>query len=121
MKFQPRFSLRTLVIMVTLVGAYFAAWQPTKVFGIPKVNSRGLGQSSVPVTSPAPLLIRSIEYDRNAKAPFRIRYHLWLFGIVYTFPFDREWTDPMIFTGLYSPLELQEKQRETGGRVHFEQ
>lgn len=29
---QPRFSLRTLAIFVTLVGAYFGAWVPTEKF-----------------------------------------------------------------------------------------
>ena len=30
MKFRPRFSVRTLAIFVTLVCAYFAAWEATK-------------------------------------------------------------------------------------------
>src|SRR5688500_7455802 len=30
MKFHPRFTVRTLAIFVTLVGAYFAAWEATK-------------------------------------------------------------------------------------------
>ena len=38
MKFRPRFSLRTLAIVVTLVCAYFGAWEATKKYGIRREN-----------------------------------------------------------------------------------
>ena len=121
MKLRLRFSLRALIIATALCAAYLAAWEPTKRLGPRKVESRGMGQTSIPVTSPAPLLLRSIEYDSTADSPFRIRYHIWLFGPIYTIPIEGEWEEPMIFRGGYSPGELQEKQRETGGMVRFEQ
>jgi hypothetical protein len=34
MNLRPRFSLRTLAILVTLVCAYFGAWELTKRYGI---------------------------------------------------------------------------------------
>ena len=121
MKVRPRFSVRTLAIVVTLVCAYFAAWGPTKKYGVPRIQARGLGQTSVPVASPAPFVLKSVEYDRDSDYPYLIRYHLWFFGPVITLPFNGVWTEPMTFKGPYSPLELQEKQRATGGRVKFEQ
>jgi hypothetical protein len=109
------------MVLIALCAVYLAAWEATNRFGRRTVESRGMGQSSIPVTSPAPLLLRSVEYDETAGSPFRIRYHIWLFGLTYTIPIEGEYTDPMIFKGPYSPSELQEKQRETGGMVHFDQ
>src|SRR5687767_11643873 len=37
-RWMPRFSLRTLAIVVTLVCAYFAAWEPTKRIGVGAVE-----------------------------------------------------------------------------------
>ena len=38
MKFRPRLSIRTLAIIVALVGAYFGAWPLTKNYGIVKIE-----------------------------------------------------------------------------------
>ena len=38
-RFRLRFSLRTLVILVTLVCCYAACWGPTKKWGVPTVLS----------------------------------------------------------------------------------
>ena len=35
---RPRFSLRTLAILVTLACAYFGAWEATKQYGVPAVQ-----------------------------------------------------------------------------------
>ena len=54
---RPRFSVRTLAIVVTLVCAYFGAWEATKKWGVP-ANSFLKDGRSVTASSPAPFMIR---------------------------------------------------------------
>ena len=71
MKFRPRFSVRTLAIVVMLVCAYFSAWEATKRYGVRKM---WYGVA----TSPLPCIIR---YDLGSRdAPDDIYYSVWLFG-----------------------------------------
>src|SRR5262245_4802957 len=37
---RPRFGLRTLAILVTLVCAYFGAWETTKKYGVTKMDMK---------------------------------------------------------------------------------
>ena len=37
-RWQPRFSVRTLAIIVTLVCCYFGAWEATNRHGVPKTQ-----------------------------------------------------------------------------------
>ncbi len=37
-RFRPRFTVRTLAIFVTLVCAYFGAWEATMRYGIPAME-----------------------------------------------------------------------------------
>ena len=53
---KPRFSLRTLIILVTLVALYFGLWEVTKRFGV-KTSPAAIAVES----SPAPLIIRTTE------------------------------------------------------------
>jgi hypothetical protein len=39
-RFLPRFSLRSLALVVTLACAYFGAWEATKRHGIPAVKNQ---------------------------------------------------------------------------------
>jgi hypothetical protein len=79
-QWRPRFSVRTLFIVVALVCTYLGCWEATK--------RRGCSQ--LPQSwSPAPLLICSDGY-RSSKANMGIvsanvlypcrNYDLWLFG-----------------------------------------
>ena len=88
-----RFSLRTLDILVTLVCAYFGAWEATKRYGlkttdetrlISRTNPAEYSTIVLPVTesSPMPFLIRR---DRGGLFPTGsatppVRYYVWLFG-----------------------------------------
>ena len=95
-RFRPRFSVRTLAIFVTLVCAYFGAWEATKRFGVPKgnVGHRSLGDAYAAVInawSPVPFLIIC-----NETSPFdddSQRYYLWLFGPTIKLPFESELHD----------------------------
>ena len=71
MKLRPRFALRTLVVIVTLVCAYFGAWEVTKR------HDRN---------SPAPFVGLTFMRGENRPAPggsnvtIKGKYYLWLFG-----------------------------------------
>ena len=90
MKFRPRFSVRTLAIFVTLVCAYFGAWEATKRYGV--VDERE--------TSPAPFVVvwtdpgeARIDGRRVATwTPRPARRYLWMYGMRMNMPFESEWT-----------------------------
>jgi hypothetical protein len=102
MRFCPRFSVRTLAIVVTLVCVYFGAWEATKRYGINidldwparRTVLNALGDSTGPPqirllwgyeTSPAALIIVSDEPISKRK------YYLWLFGPRFKLPYESNW------------------------------
>jgi hypothetical protein len=103
--FRPRFSLRTLGVVVTLICAYFGAWEATKRYGVPS-GSRWVvsGDSSlspsgndydrvVAAWSPLPLAVVCDE-----TGPFineTRRYYLWLFGAMIKLPYESELMGPL--------------------------
>ena len=102
LQFRPRFSLRTLAVLVTLVCAYFAAWEVTKRYGVPTFDPRGTPMFKV--TSPIPFVlayedthgfgIGGIESDGGMmgasamNGPPVTYYYLWLFGPKLKIPFQ---------------------------------
>src|SRR5688572_30732661 len=88
--FRPRFSVRTLAIFVTLVCAYFGAWEATRRNVRPRENvaSVNYGDNDNPVivysiTVPMPFLIvrheRQLLPDWDTGSELRRGYYLWLF------------------------------------------
>ena len=65
-RWRPRFSIRTLVIVVTLVCAYFGLWEATKRWGCPSVSDWA--------SSPAPLIVVSDEDPFSFDDPRRVYY-----------------------------------------------
>ncbi len=53
MRCRPRFTVRTLAIVVTLVCAYFGAWESTKWYGINWQSNSCVGEDR----SPAPIIV----------------------------------------------------------------
>jgi hypothetical protein len=92
-----RFSVRTLAILVTLVCAYFGAWEATKKWGVnnwvvrdnhrpvtkvwPKNEYVMVGESTVFVSSPMPFVVSEDQLGSNGDLVQR-KYYLWLFGVV---------------------------------------
>lgn len=79
-RWRPRFSVRTLLIFVSLACIYFGCWELTK--------RQGCGQLPN-ASSPMPLIIRSDDYRTSgvnmgmvtARVHWPCRnYYLWLFG-----------------------------------------
>jgi hypothetical protein len=73
MRFRPRFSIRTLAIFVTVVCAYFGAWEATKRYGIEKryqddarlvLERRGdIWTATCEETAPIPFVLRCDEWE----------------------------------------------------------
>jgi hypothetical protein len=61
-RWRPRFSVRTLVIVVTLVCCYMACWRPTKRRGVADVQDNTSSHSNLYKTfAIAPLVVRQDE------------------------------------------------------------
>ena len=103
---RPRFSLRTLTVVVTLVCAYFAAWEATKKFGVPNVSTRLRGEDTAidvevfDAWSTIPLIIGcDAQYSEMGIVEGRryavnrwveCNYYLWLFGSMVKLPITAE-------------------------------
>ena len=92
-RWRPRFSVRTLVIVVTLVCCYLGLWEATKRQGRSDVLVETLRYD---VKAIAPLIVATGETklgDGNLTytpvTPIR-RYYFWFFGYVVKLPFERE-------------------------------
>jgi hypothetical protein len=84
--FRPRFSLRTLAIIVTLVCAYIAALEATERYG---ANAPGPIDNGFDLLArefaPMPFVVcRTYLYRRNSE------YYLWLFGPRIKLPFESQ-------------------------------
>ena len=97
MRFRPRFSIRTLAIVVTLVCAYFGAWEMTKRYGMATVRLVTSNQI-INIASPVPLLIRLDQVEplnwRDqwvlTKRVGSRSYYIWIFGATIKLPFESE-------------------------------
>jgi hypothetical protein len=100
---RPRFTVRTLAIVVSLVCAYFGAWEVTKRNGVPAVSSEVNSESTLVRSSraPGPFLVLVDVHRRGKKTNTsqgyiiqfdQVRlYHLWLLGPTVKLPFETTW------------------------------
>ena len=94
-RWRPRFSVRTLVIAVTLVCCYAACWGPTKRRGIEDVQDRIIGREPsffnamdglfIKYYSPVPLIVAADHLLFGKRV-----YYFWFFGFVAKLPLERE-------------------------------
>lgn len=86
---RPRFTVRTLFLILTLVCAYFGAWEATKKYGVPvevhhRVNT--LADSvSLPkpdASSPMPFVITQtwVRVTQSGPISEAREYYVWFFG-----------------------------------------
>jgi len=94
-QWRPRFSVRTLVIVVTLVSCYAACWGPTKTKGVGDVRLFLLSHGILNAGEPCPVLPLLIKVDPEFKEGplFSLRslmvkrvYFVWCFGYVSALP-----------------------------------
>jgi hypothetical protein len=92
-RWRPRFSVRTLAIIVTLVCCYVACWGPTTRNGPRDIIVRQqLARDNIIIASArpvAPLLVGAIRYDLEVDAGAKC-YYFWFFGYVAKLPYERE-------------------------------
>lgn len=107
----PRFSVRTLAILITLFCAYLACWIPTKraaaKIGSPNsppvvqsFTNKGMAMFLVPhAEAPAPLILSQLEWEpRDNTPPIQMerRCYLWFFGITARLPIAMDYKPPSI-------------------------
>jgi len=93
-RWRPRFSVRTLVVMVTLVCVYFGCWEITKRFGVRdivfhkyvfrKLNNKEEVRFAGFLSSPGPFVV-SQKWTGNDET-----YYFWFFGYIAKLPYERE-------------------------------
>jgi len=108
LRWRPKFSVRTLVVAVTLLCCYAACWGPTQSRGITDVENHVFwgGQSprgqarvyGVNTSSSLPLIVAT---DVSSDPPGKdVRaYYLWLFGFVVKMPFEHGFPDDELHWG----------------------
>jgi hypothetical protein len=110
----PRFSLRTLILIMSLAGLYFWAWEATRSQGLPGAtirrtsgtyylggadNGRYLraGRSNevalvIHASSPLPCYFHTEELQVGGIQALHVRRHyLWLFGSTHKLPIEWSW------------------------------
>ena len=86
-RWRPRFSVRTLVVFVTLVCVYFGCWEITKRWGL-----EGLDPSmkiATRASCPMPFVIAGDGFSTYAGSPYRVHrnYYFWFFRPVFKLPY----------------------------------
>ena len=95
-RWRPRFSLRTLAIVVTLVCAYLACWKPTAIDGIEDVQLHllrvpsGFGHASSPLPLVVAIDVWELGFDDtgyviSTGSPNCV-YYVWFFGVAARVP-----------------------------------
>lgn len=93
MRFRPRFSVRTLAIVVALICAYFGAWEATKKWGVRGMTEEidfGVG-SSIPLVIWRREQYNVYHYPLPPEIILTKRHYFWLFGPTYKLPYESKW------------------------------
>lgn len=118
-RWRPRFSVRTLIVVVTLVCCYAACWGPTKTRGVKDVGQVIDGSEGL-IT--AYVLVDGFDGRLHATIPLVVRldrfrgereYYFWFFGYVAKLPYERE-----LPRGNPQPLDetIRKLKEEVSGR-----
>jgi hypothetical protein len=95
-RWRPRFSVRTLVVVVTLMCCYAACWGPTKRQGVEDVYRHAYSESAGREHGPPPIFYTSatgpfvVGIDQFTGSPDRREYYFWFFGLIAKLPIERE-------------------------------
>jgi hypothetical protein len=120
-KWRPRFSIRTLVIVVTLVCLYAACWGPTKRQGVDdvlryvdpgrveqmvrsktRIRPNGTQLSPIQPSWISPLWSKTATFGESATLPLLVgvncnaarHYYFWFFGYVAKMPYEHDLPAP---------------------------
>lgn len=104
LKWPPRFSLRSLLLLTAIVAAYLGCWTPTKTRGVRDVerrfNESQVTRIAMQTEAYLPLIIAlddsvAVYVDPRSNDALVIahrNYYFWFFGFVAKLPFEREVT-----------------------------
>lgn len=123
---KPRFSIRTCLIGIAVVGIYFACGRITASRGVREVSLFVKDRDDRPFVSThyvAPFLYRDESFVASAYLPplerKRANYYFWFFGYVAQLPLEREWTATVSlneegdFEETYFPIHTGPSRRRT--------
>ena len=132
--FRPRFSVRVLLIVLTLICAYLACWNPTKEQGVRDVLKhvndvyyrrlvvhKGIEREAYHAAMAIPLVVRTDEREVDgwlATGPSYRRYYFWFFGYVARLPYERKLGRNMVreLIDIDVSFPVPEVPSDTGGR-----
>ena len=94
-RWRPRWSIRILLIVITLICAYLACWGPTKSQGVQDVENHLNLDYYEPAEMVVPLVVTTVEEEYSEHQGFLTfysfrRYYFWFFGYVAKLPFEKE-------------------------------
>ncbi|MBC8354413.1 MAG: hypothetical protein H8E66_20655 [Planctomycetes bacterium] len=129
MRWRPRFSVRTLVVVVTLVCLYAACWGPTKTTGEGDVSRYASRRTGFDLSDePSAWTKRNVRmFDVKATVPLvvgattpgaqRRHYYFWFLGYVAKLPYERslpspelqeEWSNLVELVSTFYPITTTE-------------
>ena len=89
-RWRPKFSVRTLAILLTLVCVYLACWGPTKTRGRAQVEKVAkLWSADSSAIAPLIVAVEGTKFVARVQVRQR-RYYFWFFGYVAKLPYERE-------------------------------
>lgn len=100
-RWRPRFSVRTFLILLTLLCAYAACWLPTKTQGVEDIGNH-LGFRGYASEAFAPLVVSCNELKAVGLKPnavevgyrYQRHYYFWFFGYVAKLPYESQLKNP---------------------------
>ena len=92
-RWRSKWSVRILLIVITLICAYLACWGPTKTWGGADVRNHVSVVGIVEIYDMdvvAPLFVSAEVAVLQPKFKHYRRYYFWFFGYVVKLPYERE-------------------------------
>jgi len=85
---RPKFSVRSLLIVLTLTCVYLSLWSATRSRGVRDVEQR-FAFIGMPASSPAPLLVGINDEVQSGWYAQEVRtYYVWIFGYTMKLPLE---------------------------------
>ena len=99
-RWRPRWSIRILLIAITLICAYLACWGPTKKQGVDDVADQFPDWiiddwiNDIDVVAPLVVSAEGTSLPWQQPSKHYRHYYFWFFGYVAKLPYERELPPP---------------------------
>lgn len=91
---RPEFTVRSLLMVLTLTCVYLSLWSVTRSRGVRDVEQR-FAFIGLPASSPAPLLVGINDEVQSGWYAQEVRtYYVWMFGYTIKLPLERKVGEP---------------------------